>query len=198
MSINTFFILASSSKSRILILKKLGLNFKKIQHRCNENYYKKKFIRLKYSPKKISLLLAKNKANKTRLKNKIILGSDTIINFNGKIIEKAKNIQEAKKKIKKLSGKTHTIISSAAAYYNNRLIWCCSKEARVKLRKLKDQEIEEYLKSCSPNILDAVGCYQIEKNGAIIIEKINGDFFSIMGFPLFPFLVFLKKFNIKK
>ena len=198
MSINTPFILASDSRSRILILKNVGLNFKKINHRCNENYYKKKFKRLKFSPKKISLQLAKNKAKNTKIRNKIILGSDTVINFNGKTIEKAKTILEAKEKLKKLSGKTHTIISSAAAYYNGRLVWCCSNEARVRLRKLKDQEIKEYLRSCGPNILNSVGCYQIEKNGAIIIEKINGDFFSVMGFPLFPFLVFLKKFNIKK
>ena len=152
----------------------------------------------KLSPKRISLQLAKNKAKNTKIRNKIILGSDTVISFNGKIIEKAKSILEAKEKIKKLSGKTHIIISSAAAYYNSRLVWCCSNEVRVRLRKLKDQEIKEYLKSCGSNILDSVGCYQIEKNGAIIIEKIDGDFFSVMGFPLFSFLVFLKKFNIKK
>jgi len=198
MSINTFFILASESKSRILILKNVGLNFKKIKHKCDEKHYKKKFIKLKYSPKKISLQLAKNKAKNTKIRNKIIIGSDTVISFNGKIIEKAKNLLEAKEKIKKLSGKNHTIISSAAAYYNNRLVWCCSNEARVRLRKLKDQEIKEYLKFCGPSVLSSVGCYQIEKGGAIIIEKINGDFFSVMGFPLFPFLVFLKKFNIKK
>lgn len=198
MSINTFFILASASKSRILILKNLGLNFKKTQHLCDENHCKKDLIALKFPPKKISLQLAKNKAKSIKIKNEIVVGSDTVINFSGKIIEKAKNFLEAKNKIKKLSGKTHTIISSAAAYFNNQLVWCCSKEAKITLRKLKDREIEEYLNSCGLNILDAVGCYKIEKNGAIIIEKINGDFFSVMGFPLFPFLVFLKKFNIKK
>ena len=77
-------------------------------------------------------------------------------------------------------------------------MWSCSNEVKVKLRKLKDQEIEEYLKSCGLDILNSVGCYQIEKNGPVIIERINGDFFSVMGFPLFPFLLFLKKFNIKK
>ena len=90
------------------------------------------------------------------------------------------------------------IISSAAAYFNNRLVWCHSQEVKVKLRKLKDQEIKKYLRSCKPEILGSVGCYQVEKNGAMIIEKIDGDFFAVMGFPLFPFLKFLKKFNVKK
>tara|TARA_B100001964_G_C14105309_1_gene541223 strand:- start:219 stop:815 length:597 start_codon:yes stop_codon:yes gene_type:complete len=198
MSINNFFILASQSKSRILILKNLGLNFKNKQHKADEELYKKKFVKLKYSPKKISLQLAKNKAESIKTNNKIIVGSDTVINFNGKTIEKAKNLLEAKRKIKNFSGKQHTIISSAAAYYNNQMVWCCSQEANIMIRKLNDEEINKYLRVCGPKILDSVGCYKIEKNGAIIIEKISGDFFAVMGFPLFPFLVFLKKFNIKK
>ena len=198
MSINNFFILASGSKSRILILKNLGLNFSIKKHKIDEKLYKKSFTTLKYSPKKISLQLAKNKAKNIKTNNTLVIGSDTVINFNGNIIEKAKTLLGAKKKIKKLSGKTHTIISSAAAYFNNQLVWCCSQEAKVKLRKLNDQEIKEYLKSCKPDILNCVGCYQVEKNGAIIIERIEGDFFTVMGFPLFPFLFFLKKFNVKK
>ena len=90
MSINSFFILASESKSRILILKNLGLNFKKKQHNINEKLYKKIFIKLKYSPKKISLQLAKNKAKNIKTNNTLIIGSDTVINFKGKTIEKAK------------------------------------------------------------------------------------------------------------
>ena len=85
-----------------------------------------------------------------------------------------------------------------AAYYNSRLVWCCSQETKVKIRKLKDQEIKEYLRLCNPDILKSVGCYQIEKNGATIVEKIDGDFFTVMGLPLFPFLIFLKKFNVRK
>lgn len=196
MSINNFFILATESKSRILILKNLGLNFKKKQHNINEKLYKKIFIKLKYSPKKISLQLAKNKAKNIKINNTLIIGSDTVISFRGKIIEKAKSILKAKKNIKKLSGKHHTIISSAAAYYNQQLVWCYSQKAKIKLRKLNDYEIKKYLSLCGSDILDSVGCYKVEKNGAIIIEKIDGDFFTVMGFPLFPFLVFLKKFNI--
>lgn len=198
MSINNFFILASGSKSRILILKNLGLNFSIKKHKIDEKLYKKSFTTLKYSPKKISLQLAKNKAKNIKINNTVVVGSDTVINFNGKIIEKAKNLLEAKRNIIKFSGKKHTIISSAAAYYNNQLVWCCSQEAKVTIRKLKEQEVKKYLILCGQGIIDSVGCYKVEKNGAIIIEKIDGDFFAVMGFPLFPFLKFLKKLNIKK
>ena len=200
MSINTFFILASASKSRTLILKKINLNFKNIRPKCDESYYKKKFRYLKYSSEKISLELAKIKAKSVsvRKKESLIIGSDTVINYKGKIIEKAKSIITARKNIKKLSGKKHIIISSAAAYYKHKLIWSCSEKTIVKLRKLNTQDINKYLKMCGNTILGSVGCYQIEKNGPLIIENIKGDFFNVMGFPLFPFLCFLKKFKIKK
>ena len=60
------------------------------------------------------------------------------------------------------------------------------------------KEIDIYLSYVGKNILKSAGCYQVEKDGPNIIENITGDFFNVMGFPLFPFLVFLKKFNVKK
>ena len=124
MSINTFFILASTSKSRRFILKKLDLNFKTIKPNCDENFYKKKFKKLNYSPEEISLELSKNKAKSVsnKLKNTLVIGSDTVINYKGSIIEKAQNLKQAQQRIKKLSGKTHSIISSIAMYYNQKLI----------------------------------------------------------------------------
>ena len=103
MSINTFFILASSSKSRFSILKNMGLNFKKINHRCNEKYHKKALLKFKYKPSKISLELSKLKAKSLKIQNKLIIGSDTIIDFKGKIIDKTTSLLRAKKKIQKLS-----------------------------------------------------------------------------------------------
>ena len=114
------------------------------------------------------------------------------------MIEKVKTLKEARKKIKKLSGKKHYIYSSAAAYFNNKLVWQTTQKTTVIIRKMRTQEINKYLKKTNKNILSSVGCFQIEKDGPNIIENIKGDFFNVMGFPLFPFLLFLKKFNIKK
>ena len=196
MIINKFFILASNSKSRKSILKKLNLSFKTTKHNCNELLYKRKFIKLRFSPRKISLELAKKKAESIKIKNKLIIGSDTVISFKGNIIKKAKNKIEATEKIKELSGKKHVIISSVAAYYNKKLIWCCSDSTLVKIRKLSNLEIKQYLKLCGSDVFSAVGCYQIEKRGPIIIEEIKGDFFNVMGLPLFRFLTLLSKTNL--
>ena len=130
--------------------------------------------------------------------NFLVIGSDTIIDLNNKIIEKARNIKEAKKKLKKLSGKKHNIYSSAAAYYKNKLVWKKKQKTTIKVRRLNKKEINEYLKKTDKSILLSVGCFQIEKEGPNIIENIKGDFFNVMGFPLFPFLLFLKGFSVKK
>ena len=154
----------------------------------------------KISPRKISLCLAINKASSISKKhyNSLVIGSDTTIDLNNKMIEKAKTISDAKKKLRRLAGKKHHIYSSAAAYFNNKLVWKTTQKTTVKLRKLNKEEINQYLKKTNKSVLNSVGCFQIEKDGPNIIENIKGDFFNVMGFPLFPFLNFLKKFKTDK
>jgi len=199
MVFNTKFILASNSRSRALMLKNNNLSFKQVSPSCNEETIKKNEMKKKTPLKKLSLVLAKAKAKSISNKNKkkLVLGSDTIIELEGKMLKKAKNLKEAKNKILKLSGKKHKIYSSAAAYLNNSLVWKTTQTTTVKIRKLKTKEIKQYLKQTNKNILLSIGCFLIEKDGPRIIENIRGDFFNVMGFPLFPFLKFLKKFNIK-
>tara|TARA_Y100000590_G_scaffold304583_1_gene343481 strand:- start:2127 stop:2726 length:600 start_codon:yes stop_codon:yes gene_type:complete len=199
MSINNFFVLASSSGSRRSLLKKAGLNFKSIKPKINEQKIKTKLKTNNISPKQISLKLAKEKARSISgiFKTNLVVGSDTVIDYKGQTIDKANNIKEAYSKIYKLSGLKHNIISSAAIYYNEKIIWSASEKTTIKFRTLKHLQIKEYLEKCGPKILSSVGCYQVEKMGPRIIESIKGDFFNTMGFPLFSFLKFLEKTNEK-
>ena len=198
MFINNKFILASSSKSRFKILKNNNLLFDKIKPTCDEEFIKKKFK--KKPPKKIAQILSKEKAKSVSIQkpNNIVVGCDTVIVFNNKIINKARSLKEARAKILQLSGKKHKIISSACAYINKKKIWEKHQLTIVEIRKLNKKEVDKYLKVCGKEILESAGCYQIEKLGPQIIKSIKGDFFNVMGFPLFPFLNFLKKFNIEK
>ena len=200
MIFNTEFVLASTSKSRYFILKNTGLSFSKHAPLCDENKLKKKLLIKNTSPKKTSLELARLKALSVSkiMKNKIVVGSDTVIFINKKILNKAKNLREAKNKIRLMAGKKHSIYSSASVFYNKKEVWNKTQKTTVKIRKLTEKEINIYLKITGKKILSSVGCYQIEAGGANIIENIRGDYFNVMGFPLFPFLKFLKKTNIKK
>ena len=200
MFFNTKILLASKSSSRKTMFKNIKIKFIQKPHLCNEEKIKKNQKRKKTHPSKTSLIIAKCKAKSLSDKNKniLIVGSDTVVELDGKIINKAKNIKDAKKKIQLLSGREHNIYSSAAAYYNNKLIWRKTQKTIVKIRKLSKKDTNKYLKNFKKSILSSAGSYQIESSGPTIIENIKGDFFNVMGFPLFPFLLFLKKFNMKK
>jgi len=198
MFFNMPFILASKSASRSRMLKDSGTVFYQKKPKINETKTKNKKTNKRLKTKEMTLVLAKSKAKSIKKKNILIVGADTAINLNGKTINKAKTTKEAIRKIQKMSGKTHEIYSTAVAYYNNKLVWKKTQKAKITIRKLSEKEIKNYLKKCGKQILNSVGCYQLEKKGPSIIEKVKGDFFCVMGLPLLPFLVFLKKFKIKR
>ena len=200
MIINKEFILASSSKSRFKILKQNMLKFKQIKPSCDEEKIKEKLLKKNTKPMRVVKELSKQKAMSvsTKIPNKITVGCDTIILLNKEIVQKAKNTKGAQNKLLKLSGKKHKIISSVSVYKNKTKMWEHTQTTTVEIRKLSKKQIQNYLRFCGKEILNSVGCYQIEAAGPMVIKKIYGDFFNVMGFPLFPFLNFLKKQNTKK
>ncbi len=195
MVLNKKFILASNSSSRYRLLKNAGLNFVKQKPLCNEDYIKKKLLKKNTNKKRIPSLLAKEKALSISAKkpNSLVVGSDTIIIFENKIINKANTLEEAKKKLLKMSGKKHQIISGVSVCKKNKQIWSTHQSTTIHIKRLNNAQIDIYLKNSGKKILSSVGCYQAEKLGPQIIKSINGDFFNVLGFPLFPFLSFLSK-----
>jgi len=195
MLLNKQFILASNSVSRYKLLKNAGLRFTKISPLCDEDYLKKKLINKNINKKNLPKILAKEKALSISIKKpkKLVVGSDTIIIFKNKIINKANSLDDAKKKLQKLSGNKHQIISGVSVCYMNKQIWSKQQSSTIIIKKLNLKQINDYLKHTNKDILFSVGCYQAEKLGPQIIKSIKGDFFNVLGFPLFPFLSFLSK-----
>ncbi len=189
---NRKYILASSSKSRYMILKNSGFKFKQVKPLCDEELIKEKIRNKKTKPtliaKKLSYEKAQSISRLKKYKGINIIGCDTIIYIKDKVFDKAKNMEDAKIKIKKLSGKTHKINSSLTICRNGKKIWECSETSVVKIRKLNNNQIEKYLRTTGKVILNSVGCYQVESLGPTIIESVTGDFFNVMGLPLFKLL----------
>ena len=188
------FILASTSKSRYKILKNAGLNFTQKKPNCNEEDIKKNINR-KTKPeifaKKLSYEKARSVSRQKQHTNKIVLGCDTVIYHKGKILDKVNSIEKAQKKIRSLSGKTHLIVSGLTICLNGSKVWESYEKTHVKIRRLNNNEIKTYLKKTGKQILSSVGCYQIESLGPSIIESIKGDYFNVMGLPLFNLLDYL-------
>ena len=184
-------ILASNSKRRQEILKDAGFNFKVITSNIKEISDKKIITEkvLDIAEKKLEQIAKDNK-------NEFILAADTVVELNGKIFGKPKDMEEAFSFLKTLSGNTHKVIT--AYVFKNISKNILIKEvvtSEVKFLELDDEIINWYLDTGEP--FDKAGAYGIQGKGRALVEKINGDYFSIMGFPISNFLENLRKIGYK-
>ena len=184
-------ILASNSKRRQEILKDAGFNFKIITSDIEEISDKKIITEkiLDIAEKKLKQIAKDNK-------NEFILAADTVVELNGMIFGKPKNREEAFKFLKALSGNIHKVIT--AYVFKNISKNILIKEvvtSEVKFLELDDEIINWYLDTGEP--FDKAGAYGIQGKGRALVEKINGDYFSIMGFPISNFLKNLRKIGYK-
>ena len=179
-------ILASKSEVRKKILDKNGINCEVIPANIDEESIKESLLKEKETPKTISKNLAELKANKISGKktDKLVLGADSIIDLNGKIISKPKNREEALDILKKLNGQKHRLISSVCISKNGTMIWNCTDASTLTMKQLNLDEIKSYLIKIRDKELYAYGVYQIEADGRSLFSKIEGNEDTIMGLPV--------------
>ena len=184
-------ILGSSSPSRKKLLKNTGIDFKVKSPTIDEATQKKEF---KGKKKDLAIYLAEKKALSIHAEPKdIIIGADQVLLHNNKIYDKPKSIQEAKRHLKELSNKTHSLISGTVISKKNKIIWRHQRVSKLEMHKLTNKEINEYLSQSGKGILKCVGAYNIEGYGSKLFKKIDGDFFSIVGLPLIQLLNAINK-----
>ena len=179
-------ILASKSEVRKKILDKNGINCEVIPANIDEESIKESLLKEKETPKTISKNLAELKANKISEKktDKLVLGADSIIDLNGKIISKPKNREEALDILKKLNGQKHRLISSVCISKNGTMIWNYTDASTLTMKQLNLNEIKSYLIKIRDKELYAYGVYQIEADGRSLFSKIEGNEDTIMGLPV--------------
>ena len=138
------------------------------------------------TPTLISKNLAELKANKVSNKNpdRIVLGADSVIDFEGELISKPKSRQEALEILIKLNGKKHQLISSVCISKNGAMIWNYTDASSLTMKELNLDQIRSYLKKVDDKKLYAYGVYQIESGGKDLFLKIDGEEDSIMGLPI--------------
>ena len=189
-------LLASGSKTRAEILKKAKIGFKVVDHGVDEEELKISLNEL--SPKDISIQLSEIKAIKPSMKysKDFVIGADQVLDFNGSLINKAANLQEAKNQLLDLSGKTHKLITAITIAKNGVVVWKHYDVAKITMRELSEKQIDEYLNNMDKETLGCVGVYAIEQEGIKLLNKIDGDYFSILGLPLLPLTQFLWQNNI--
>jgi len=179
-------ILASASGIRLKILENFGFNVKVVPANIDEDEIKNSLSNEKFTSFDISRALAETKAKKISVKfiDNLVLGADQILDFKGNIFSKPKNMESAIDLMQKLNGNSHSLFSSICLSKNNSVIWMHTEEVVLKMKKLSDKFIEDYLDKIGLETIKQYGVYQIEGLGKELFEEIEGDEYSVMGMPI--------------
>lgn len=184
-------ILASSSPRRYNLLNQIGVDFEIQPSEIEEIFDPSK------SPIENAIFLSEAKAQQVagNIDNGFVVGADTIVVLNGELMGKPGSERDAFQMLKKLSNKEHKVITGFTIIDKPSNKKVSDYELTlVKFREIEDEEIMEYITTQSP--IDKAGAYGIQDDfGAIFVEKINGCFYNVVGFPLTKFYLTLKKFQ---
>ncbi len=187
-------ILASKSKVRKKILDKNNITNIVKPSNVDEDIIKLSLLSEKANPEIISKNLAEVKANKISMKHpdKLVLGADSVIDLEGKLISKPENRETALKILKKLNGKSHYLISSVCISKNGMMMWNYTDKAKLTMKNFTEEELKQYLSKISDEALYAYNVYQIESEGRHLFKNIEGDEDTIMGLPIKKIKEYLK------
>lgn len=171
-------ILASQSPRRRELLSVITNNFQIIPAVGEEN------IPEGTSPEEAVLLLSRQKATEIYLKyiNETVIAADTVVTIDGKILGKPQNEQDAAEMLRMLSGCVHSVFTGVCVMFADGRSESFAEETAVEFYPLSDEEIAAYIATGEP--MDKAGAYGIQERGALLVKRIEGDFYNVMGLPI--------------
>jgi len=187
-------ILASKSGVRREILERNNFNCIVSPSNVDEDQVKDSLLAAGADPMLISKNLAELKSMKVSNKypDQMVLGADSVISLENKLINKPKSRKEALEILKKLNGSVHFLITSVCISKNGAMIWNLTDQSELKMKNLSNEELAKYLEKVKTDTLLAYGVYQIEAGGLELFESIKGDRDSIMGLPIKQIIDYIK------
>ena len=190
-------ILASGSAVRKKILDKYNIESDVVVSNVDEEQVKKALLSENATPLIISKNLAKIKSIKVSNKypNDLVLGADSVISLNNKLINKPKSRKEALEILKELNNSKHYLISSVCISKNGAMIWNHSDQSELKMKNFKEEELIKYLDKIKTETLLMYGVYQVEADGLNLFEYIKGNQDSIMGLPIKQIMNYIKQYK---
>lgn len=189
-------VLASASVARRAMLSAAGLTFDVVPARIDEDAVRSAMVAVDayVSPAMIAARLAQEKAIAVARNNagKLVIGSDQVLVFENTIFSKVATLDEARAVLKKLRGRVHELVSAVALARDGELLWHHQEAARLTMRDFSDAFLAGYLEDAGEVILQCVGCYELEAKGVQLFDKIEGDYFTVLGLPLLALLSALR------
>jgi septum formation protein len=189
-------ILASGSRSRARILEAAGLAFIVEPPGLDESAMRQAVSgERSLDPHDVAEVLARAKAEAVSdlAPKAYVIGGDQVLALGDTILSKPDSMEAARRQLLDLSGRTHTLHTAVAVASGGETLWAETTVATLTMRKLSPEFIGRYLAAAGDELLSSVGAYQLESLGVQLFEKIEGDFFSILGLPLSPLLDTLRR-----
>jgi septum formation protein len=190
-------ILASGSRFRKRMLENAGLVFEVIPASVDEPRVRQAMTeaKLDISPGEIALKLAALKALDVSAKHPaaLVIGSDQVLAFDGEIFGKPSDLAAARRQLGSLAGRQHRLPTGVVLAQNGKVIWEHLGVATLTMRPLSEAFLDAYLSAEGHVLTETVGGYQLEGRGAQLFERIEGDYFTIIGLPLLPLLGELRR-----
>jgi len=188
-------VLSSSSQTRRKLLARSGIDFKTAIPPVDERAIKATLKNAGANAEEVAGNLAESKANSVAeiLPGAYVIGADQMLECDGIWFDKPADRAGAAAHLKSLRGKTHRLITATVIAHEGRIIWRRIETAHMTMRNFSDAFLDHYLETAGQGVIQSVGAYEFEGVGAQLFEKVDGDFFSILGLPLIPLLVGLRE-----
>ncbi len=185
-------ILASQSAARQALLRRAKVEFEALPANIDERAIEQS-SRLADAPA-VAALLAREKALHISRANPgaYVIGADQTLALGPQIFAKAEDRAQARAQLKSMCSRTHDLHSAVAVAKGDQILFESISTARMTMRPLSDAQVEAYLDLAGEAVTASVGGYQLEGAGVHLFERIEGDYFTILGLPLLPLLGFLR------
>ncbi|MEI2299112.1 Maf-like protein [Ensifer sp. MJa1] len=191
----TSLVLASASPFRRALLENAGLVFEAQAARIDERGLEKPLEDAGAAPEDVALALAEAKAFDVarHFGDALVIGSDQTMSLGSRVYHKPQNMVEAAEHLLSLSGKTHRLNSAIVLLRGGEIVWRHVSSAHMTVRPLTAAFVDRHLQRVGEKALSSVGAYQLEGEGIQLFEKIEGDYFTILGLPMLPLLAKLRE-----
>jgi len=188
-------VLASASSARRKLLADAGVDVESRQHSVDERAFEAGLAPKQLVPRAMAAALAEAKARSVAMSmpDAIVIGADQVLDFEGEVWSKPGSVPEARDQLARLAGRSHRLHSAFTVIADGRIRARAVRSARLAVRPLTALEIDLYLDAAGAGVTTTVGAYQLENFGVRLFERIEGDYFTILGLPLLPLLAALRR-----